>query len=193
MLKRALPNWSDEKGVAKLVKEILAERQITADRFRNFQPRYNPPLDDDDAAVESIIAEKSAVAVAYRGDIVPLTELLRDPHRNWLLPNTVELVVEFMTGKRNPQTGRPKGKPKGKGAVGRRKMTSEQRLAANPIHRAAFEATVLKQELRQRYRSQKAAEVRERALELAAKRNNVELGRLRRHLKLSKNDRRRLG
>jgi hypothetical protein len=182
--KPTLPKWKDEAGVAKLVEEILAERQIASDHFRNCQPRFNTPFDLDDAVIGFRLAEEGAVEAAYRGDIVPLTELLRDPHRNWLLPSTVELVVEFMTGKRNPQTGKPKG------AVGRRKMTSEQRLAVTPIHRAAFDFRAIQGVLREHYPSER---VRERALELAAGRAKVEPENLRRYLGRSRRDRRRLG
>jgi hypothetical protein len=100
-------------------------------------------------------------------------------------PSTRKLMAEFMTGDRNPQTGRKAGR-------GRPKMTREERRKINPIHRAADEVAVLRQRLHQLYPMQSAITVRKRAIDLAAKRTGAALETLRRHLRRPKNDRRRI-
>jgi hypothetical protein len=103
----------------------LKERVIS-DRYSDFgrehrYSEYNPTDRDDldDALVKFIFAEKDAVEAAQRGDLAALIKILRGPHRDWLQPETVELMIEFMTGKRNPQTGRRRGE----GKVGARVRT----------------------------------------------------------------------
>jgi hypothetical protein len=194
VLKRALPNWNDEKRVARLAGKIMADwetnyfLEYAARSKANFEAdlasgKYSPG-DDDDAPVELIKFknnEEAAIKAALHGDIAPLSE-----DECWMEPSTRKLMAEFMTGDRNPQTGRRKA------GRGRPKMTREERWKINPIHRAADEVAVLRQQLRQLYPMQSVTTVRERAIDLAAKRTGVASEKLRRHLRRPKNDRRRI-
>jgi hypothetical protein len=197
MLKRTnqpLPKWKDEAGVAALVDEYIAKQRVIAGRFGEFAiaTRNAPPRpgqgDPDDDAIQFIFAEEKAVEAAKRGDLAALIEILRGPHRDWLQPETVELVIEFMTGVRT-QTGRRKGE----GKVGRTKMTQEEKEARNPLFNAAAEFGAIKRLLREHYPSEPYSEIRKRAFELAVERASVEPERLGDYLKRARGVRRERG
>jgi hypothetical protein len=190
MLKRALPNWNDEKGIARLAGEIMAdwETNYFLEYAANLEAhlasvKYSP---GEDELIKFKNNEDAAIKAALHGDIAPLAALLLSEDECWMEPSTRELMAEFMTGDRNPQTGRRKA------GRGRPKMTREERLKINPIHRAADEVAVLRQRLRQLYPMQSVTTVRKRAIDLAAKRTGVASEKLRRHLRRAKNDRRRI-
>jgi hypothetical protein len=185
-----LPNWNDEAEVAKLAGELVAKKQVITNRYRDYRKCVLEGRDQDpsDTWARIEFAEKAAVEAARRGDLAPLAALLRsEEDRDWLQPDTIELVIEFMTGKRNPHTGKRKGE------VGRRKMTEEEREAKNPIHIAAVEFRVIQSLLRELYPMQSKAVVRDRAVKIAAQRAGVTSERLHHHLNRSQSDRRRLG
>jgi hypothetical protein len=117
-------------------------------------------------------AEEAAVKTALRGNTAPLAALLRDENAHWLKPETRELVDQFMTGARDPKTGRRKGKD------GRPKMTMAARLAANPIHQAAGDARLIQQELRKLYPEQKVAIVRKFTRAFVAERAGITVEKL---------------
>jgi hypothetical protein len=190
-----LPKWKDEAGVAALVEEYMAKMGAIAGRFAAFgvatrrrnQPR--PGQDPEDDVIWFLKTEEAAVEAAKRGKLVALVELLRGEHRDWLQPETVELVVEFMTGVRNPQTGRRKGE----GKVGRTKMAQEEKEARNPLFNAAAEFGAIKQLLREHYPSEPYSERRKRAFELAVERASVEPERLHNYLGRARGVRRERG
>jgi hypothetical protein len=193
MLKHTLPNWNDEKGVARLAGEIMAAWETNP--FAEFAARCKAdrasgkytPRDDDDPPAEFFKFknnEEAAIKAALDGDIAPLAALLLSEDECWMEPSTRQLMAEFMTGARNPKTG--------KAGPGRPKMTPEERRKINPIHRAADEVAVLQHRLHELYPTQKVTSVRERAIDLAVKRTGVPSGRLRQHLRRAKNDRRRI-
>jgi hypothetical protein len=190
-----LPKWKDAAAVAALVDEYIAKLGASAGHFSEFAVatrRRKPPRpgqDPEDDVVWFMWEEKAAVDDARRGELAALVELLRGEHRDWLQPETVELVVEFMTGVRNPQTGRRKGE----GKVGRTKMTQEEKEAKNPLHNAAAEFRIIKRLLREHYPSEPYSEIRERALELAAQRASVEPERLDDYFKRARGVRRERG
>jgi hypothetical protein len=165
-----LPKWKDEAGVAALVEEYIRKQGAIAEHFSEFGREHEYDQDDDGF----VFAEKAAVEVAKRGHLAALVELLRGEHRDWLQPDTVELMIEFMTGKRNPQTGRRKGERK----VGASKMTQEERLAHNPIHGAAIEFGVIRNLLKRLYPAEPPRKISKRARELAAKRAGVTVEQL---------------
>ena len=173
MVKRTLPDWDDEKGVAKLADEILADEHRSRWIWNDAITR-GPPGD------EFRYAERVAVGAAERGDVAPLAELLLD-EKNWqrLQPETRKLVTEVMLGKHRS------GK---RLSVGRPRMTTKGRAARNPIHRAEDAALTLKSRLQQVYPGIARAAVRKRAMEIAAQRTGVSLEALRRQLKRSSND-----
>jgi len=172
MLKRTtrpLPKWKHEAGVAAFADKFIAKQRVIADRFSDF-------------AREHEFAEKAACEAARRGDLAPLVAILRS--EGGLHPDTIELVIEFMTGARNPQTGKPRGER------GKRRMTTEQREAKNPIHGAAIEFAAIEGLLKQHYPAQSKAAIRERAMDIAAKRAEVTSEKLRGYLNRPRSDRR---
>jgi hypothetical protein len=188
-----LPKWKDAAAVAALVEEYFAKQGAIAGRFGEFAVatrRREPPRpgqDPEDDVIWFMWEEEAAVEAARRGELVALVDLLRGPHRDWLQPETVELVVEFMTGVRNPQTGRRKG-----GGAGRSKMTPEER-EAKPKRIAAAEFDTIKRLLREHYPSEPSSEIRKRAFELAVERASVEPERLGDYLKRARGVRRERG
>lgn len=178
-----LPKWKDAAAVAALVEEYFTKLRASAGHFAEFAVatrRRDPPRpgqDPEDEVIWFIRTEEAAVEAAKRGELVALVDLLRGPHRDWLQPDTVELMIEFMTGART-RTGRRKGKRQ----VGASKMTPEEKAAKNPLHNAAAEFGAIKQLLRKNYPLEPYSEMRKRALELAAKRANVEPEGLDNHL-----------
>jgi hypothetical protein len=177
VLKRALPNWNDEKGVARLAGEIVADWETELEtRSRPFLEYADSVLDD---FAKFMHFEKEAVEAARRGNNAMLAELLESEHLEWLGTDARKIIADILLGTHKVGRGRPK-------------MTSKQRWAKNPIHRAALEVAVLRQTLCRLYPEQTAPAVRDCALRLAAKRTGVALGTLRQHLRRPKNDRRRI-
>jgi hypothetical protein len=177
VLKRALPNWNDEKGVVRLAGEIVADWETELEtRSRPFLEYADSVLDDFPKFMHF---EKEAVEAARRGNNAMLAELLESEHLEWLGTDARKIIADILLGTHKVGRGRPK-------------MTSKQRWAKNPIHRAALEVAVLRQTLCRLYPEQTAPAVRDCALRLAAKRTGVALGTLRQHLRRPKNDRRRI-
>jgi hypothetical protein len=174
---RTLPNWNDEAGIAKLVGEIVAAWEAKLRYFHNFAEQA---ISGDEFS-RFKHAERTAVEAALRGEPLPLGELLRSENQEWLEPETRELMIEFITGERNPRTGKRKGEP------GARKMTADERWEASPIHRAAGEVRLLKRQFRRLYPSQSSAAVRERSVQIAAGRAGITPESLRAHLNRSRN------
>jgi hypothetical protein len=181
MLKRALPAWNDEAGVAKLADEIIAERPPqphhvrTGNPWRDFaertkaEPLRDQPSDEDahwpeaerKALWEFTRAENAAVDAALRGTRAPLAKLLLHEHWEWLGEDTRKLIAEIILGKLRRGRGRPK-------------MARGERWEKTPIHRAAAEVEILQRTFSQHYPKQSLKEVRERAIEIAAKRAKIE-------------------
>jgi hypothetical protein len=94
-------------------------------------------------------------------------------------------MVEFMTGARNPKTGRRK-------ARGRPPMTVDAKLAANPMHRAGRDALLVIADLRRLYPEVPSAEVRTRVIRIFAEWAGITDEALRHYLDRSRNDPHRL-
>jgi hypothetical protein len=188
-----LPKWQDAAGVAAFVDEYIAKLDAAEGSFAEFVVSVREPprpgQDPEDEVIWFIGTEKAAVEAAKRGDLVALVNLLRGPHRDWLQPETVELVIEFMTGERNPRTGRRKGERQ----VGASKMTTEEKAAKNPLLNAAAEFNVIKRLLREHYPSEPYSEIRKRALKLAAERASIEPERLGDYIRRARGVRRERG
>jgi hypothetical protein len=191
---RPLPKWRDEAGVAALVEEYMGKERVIAGYFAEFAVatrRRDPPRpgqDPEDDVIWLLREERDAIEAAKRGELAALLELLRGPHRDQLQPETVEFMIEFMTGKRNPGTGRRRG-----GGAGRSKMRSEEKEAKNPLHNAAAEFDTIKRLLREHYPAKLYSEIRKRALELAAKRAGKEAQQLEVYLGRARGVRRERG
>ena len=194
MLKRALPDWNDEEGMAKLADEIVARHERTIKNFITYGEEVldvTPfldddgfPLDADGVAFEIEIArfqraERAAVAAVRRGDTAQLAKLTLHENWDWMDTRTRELIARHLTSQKQRKRGRPK-------------MTPEQRFASNPIHEAAVTMQMIRRELRRLYPEQAAAAVRERATTLAANQIGVEAEALRLHCNRSRRDRHRL-
>jgi hypothetical protein len=144
--------------------------------------------------------ERAAVAAALRGDIQPLVDLIApepdpdglfanppcympgevNPMVATLSPATWNLICEFLTGQRNPRTGRCKGER------GRPKMTAEARRKQTPTHDAADEFLVIRDILRRLYPEQSAGDIRDRAEEIAKKRTKTRIASLQNYRKRGK-------
>jgi hypothetical protein len=107
--------------------------------------------------------EELAVAGALLGKPEKLAALIRQPNPR-LAPSTWVLVAEFIEGKRNLVTGRLKD---GKG--GAPQQSEKLRRAHNRAHQAAEIFFVIRDTLPWIYPNQKKAQIRDRALLLAAK------------------------
>jgi len=188
VLKYPLPKWSDEAGVAKLVADELARlaRVMARARFGEFDASI--PEADKPLLRLKRTEEIAACAARYQGNLTPLAELLRsEPFIEqllsgvqWLESETRAYLIDVLNGKVKAKRGRPR-------------MTPPQRRAANPIHNAMDEFRQIKWHLSRLYPTQSATTVRDRALEIAAKRAGVMAESLRRHLSRAHNDRRRIG
>jgi hypothetical protein len=169
MLKHAPPDWNDEKGVARLADDIIAENERRAKLFID----YSAWAANADAFAKFERSEADAVDATARGNFAPLAKLIQDEHWYWLQPTTRELIADAVLGKRR--------------RVGRRKMLREARRL-RPIHRATAECTLLKLRLRELYPTISRAMVRERAVEIAAARTGVSPEALQRQLGRSRKD-----
>jgi hypothetical protein len=193
-----VPQWVDEDAVTKLVKTALDDAEADAEyEFAMLRWDTHPGIPGNELLDRM---ERDAVAAAERGEIRPLADLLRpehpfnehplfggDPIRSKLSATTWTLVADFLTGERNPRTGRLKGKP------GRPKMTAEERRAMNPVHDAADMVPEIADILRRFYPEQTPAQIHGRALSIAAGMKRVKSAEtVKLHLNRAKNDRRRI-
>ena len=199
MLKRALPDWNDEVGMAKLADEIVARHErhtknliAYGEEVLDVTPFLDDDgnlLDDNGVALEIEItrfqrAERAAVAAVRRGDTAQLAKLTLHENWDWMDTRTREIIARHLTSEKQRKRGQRKR--------GRPKMTPEQRFASNPIHEAAVTMQMIRRELRRLYPEQAAAAVRERATTLAANQIGVEAEALRLHCNRSRRDRHRL-
>jgi hypothetical protein len=205
--RRRLPRWSDENAVAKLITEEIARAEL--EEFYHFEafkvPDITLPKGWRDAPTRPSVAydigtsEQEAVEAALRGDIELLADLLRpfsgellglpdevNPAIKRLSPKAWSIIVQFLTGERNLRTGRLRGEP------GRPRMSPEKRRAESPVHDAATEVDAIHDILRRSYPDQRSSQIRDRAMEIAAQRNDVEASTLAKYLSRPKKDRRRL-
>jgi hypothetical protein len=176
MLKHTLPKWNDEKGVARLANEILAE--LESNPFLDFANNVWARDADDFDKFERAEAVAVEAAKRKRKNAALLAKLLQDEHWDWMQPATRQLIAEILLGKRYK--------------VGTPKKTAEERRRMTPTHRAAAEFNLLKRGLAKSYPEIDRAAVRERALNIAAKRTGVSPRTLENYVDRPKKDRRRI-
>jgi hypothetical protein len=126
--------------------------------------------------------EERAVEAALRGKPKKLAALIRQPNPQ-LAPSTWALVAEFVEGKRSLRSGRAKSKS------GAPRQSEKQRRARAIAHQAAEIFFVIRDTLPRIYPKQSQADIRDRALLLAATLKGVETETITNHLKKSKDDR----
>jgi hypothetical protein len=177
-----IPQWRDEAGILRLVKEELAAAKVEDERL--FQERFGftipgvsiefeKSMEEDD--IEDF-AERSAVAAAKTGNIKPLVALLepiREPMPGMadevsdsirrLSPDTWALVAEFLSGKRSLKNGRLKGE------AGRPKMTEENRREQFKVNAAGDMYPAIQEILARHYPDVSKKLRTERAAKLAEK------------------------
>jgi hypothetical protein len=203
------PRWIDEEAVAEFVaKEIAQDELDELYRLEEYkEPDIKLPKGWRDApmrpelgfAYDIGISEWEAVEAAMCGDVEPLAMLLRpfsgellglpdevNPAIKRLSPDAWEIIVQFLTGERNPKTGKLRGER------GPRKKSAEERRAESPVHGAAAEVDTIRAILRRSYPDQHNSQIRDRAIEIAAQRNGVEASTLAKYLRRPRKDRRRL-
>jgi len=179
----SLPAWDDKPGVAKLADRLLADHDALAQRYIDFveriedirQPFIEPSEITTGAEYEAMVqfarevtkfkkAERAAVAAFHRGDRKPLQALVWSSYYSgWLDPSAHALL-----GKR------------------------KKRIRKHPNHDAAREAGVIRQFLRRLYPQVRPAEVRARAIAIAAERAHVDVASLRQYLNRPRGDPHRL-
>jgi hypothetical protein len=102
VLKRALPKWNDEKGVAQLAGEIVAKLET---RSRYFLEYADSVLDDFSKFMHF---EEEAVEAARRGNNAMLAELLQSKNLEWLGTDTRKIIADILLGRHKVGRGRPK-------------------------------------------------------------------------------------
>jgi hypothetical protein len=187
----------------------MEELRSEVERLEAIYPGPLPKLSEDLAEVRRLIVkeakrgwvegEKDAVEAALRGDVEPLANLLRPAGMpEWGIPDKVnsnvaklspatwELIVELLTGRRNPKTGKLKGER------GPRKKSAEERRSWNPIHDAEDYVAPIAAILSRLYPDKRRAEIKSRASEIAARWRGAQLHALKKHLRRGPGDRRRV-
>ena len=190
-----IPQWDDEAAGLKRVNQEI--EGYVKDEEYEFMVHRLPLLPDLTLAEVYAMAIQAAVETAERGGgVADLAALLRSDYplnkgpyniRGALTPAILDLMSDFLTGARNPRTGKPKGQ---RGAP---KKSEEERREQNPVHDAADEFPIIRSFVKRLWPEQKEADVRERASTFAAARNGVkDVETLSTHLNRPKNDRRRI-
>jgi hypothetical protein len=205
-LARPVPRWRDVEALTERVADEIEELRSEVDRlaWTTTAGAHGDDASKDLRAVFDLVmaegsrgwpptSECAAVEAARRGDVKPLANLLRPVCGMGLAPDKVSpeierfsletwtLIADFLTGERNPKTGRMRGEP------GRPKMSTEERRARNRAHDAIDEIPVIRAILRRLYPEQDANQINDRAEEIAQRRKNiaVSLQNLRRRSKKS--------
>ena len=200
------PRWTNEEAVYKWVVERLAElrseverldaiydgRWPSSERTKELEAMHGlmmteayrmPPVEGELAACNAAKCGNPEPLVFLLQRYFGLVEGFGTVER--LSPETCRLVIEFVSGERNPKTGKKKGE------LGRRKMSPDERRNRWPTHGAAELFPIIQEILRSAYPGVKTKDVRQRAIEFAAKKR-VPRERLQKHLARSLSDRRRL-
>jgi hypothetical protein len=138
------------------------------------------------------IIDDAVTKAEHHGDFMDLAILL-DPDslfnslpdgrtaRALLPPNAWKLIVARLTGRHKAKRGQ-----------GRPPKDILKRLVFGSVHRAAKDFPRVKQLLRQSYPEQKAQQIRDRALYIAARHHEIKQNTLSNYLRRPLNDRRRL-
>jgi hypothetical protein len=186
VLKPALPKWTDEAGVAKMVSAAIAHyRALEARRNREFDPGIP---EEDKPLLRLKRVEEIAALYARKGNFNPLIDLLRSERfieqlfalgGQWLEPETRTFLTDVLTGKFESKRDQ--------------KMTAAERRATNPIHNAADEFLMIEGELMRLYPAQSKSAVKGRAVEIAAERAGIEPEQLQTYLNRSRNSPQRIG
>ena len=185
------PLWKDEEDVIKRVSEEIAEMHRLAyveQATLKFPPATGPKLPGPPVRTDAdvAVAERIAVAAAWKGNFDPLValidpylirtggklDLVNNPAVAKLKPDTWGTVVMILLG--DPMIVREKPKPKRK--RGGQKKTEEQRRQINPIHDAADDGELIADILRQLYPEQTEKHILPRAADIAAQFEVTESG-----------------
>jgi hypothetical protein len=213
---RPPPTWRDVDSVVKRVKEEIEEAEREEERL--FYTHYLPEMERARAAGRfpntffalppdwrrsssapkfKLARQRAAIEAAVkRGDGKLLADLIRpislddemlvnQEVEGGLAPETWDVIAKIITGELDLRKIRGRG---------RRKKTAEERRAQNPVHDAEDEVPNVELILtRLYYPSRTKAAIRKRAIEVAAKLTGARPETLKRHMRRSKGDRRRLG
>jgi hypothetical protein len=207
------PGWSDDRLLKKFVDEqfdSLRDEVMYLDAINDgLRSQDEPP---ELAAMYNFIMtaiyrkpepgpnEERAVEAALRGDMEPLVDLILptihlplssrrlevNPNIRTLSPDTWVLIAEFLTGKRNLRTGKPKG------MSGRKRLSEQERRGISHTHDADDEIDVIAAILTKHYPDKTVREVAKRAKEMAAMRHHIGVETLIKYRGRPQKDRRRL-
>jgi hypothetical protein len=179
------PRFGD---VAALTRWVYRDRLVELRRHMDLDEDGIGILEPGDAerSGEEIVAadmrrdEQEAVEAAERGDPRKLADLIErwrvyadsgaEPNPVVISVATWKLVVEFLRGKRKRKRGRPR-------------MSAEERTRLTATHDAALEFPAVKLVLKREYRGDESARnIHERALDVVARRHNMNPSTLANHL-----------
>lgn len=158
---RARPLWADEDDVYARVQEELKNAELEEERQFYLLPWETYPGAPADEVIRGI--EQQALDAWRRGDLNPLTDLLRPdyplnkhplikhgrPIRDQLSAEVWSLICDRLLGKK-----RKRGRPK---------KTAEERRMSNPIHDTAEMVPAIENILLRHYPNQPTSRVKERA------------------------------
>jgi hypothetical protein len=212
---RPSPTWRDVDSVVKRVEEEIEEEELEQQRL--FYTHYLPEIERARAAglipntffalppdwrrsssAPKLARQRAAIEAAVkRGDGKLLADLIRpislvgdemfvnQEIEVSLALETWDVIGKIITGELDLRKIRGRG---------RRKNTAEERRAQNPVHDAEDMVPYVELILARLYPSQQTkAAIRKRAIEVAAKLTGARLETLKKHLRRSKGDKRRLG
>ena len=200
-LSRPVPPWRDVDAITKRVADEIEVLRSEVDRLAwttNTGLPHTGASEDLHAVYALAMAEAyrgwppttehAAVEAALRGDVKPLANLLRPEHGMGIVPDKVSpeiehfsletwtLIANLLTGERNLKTGKLKGER------GPRRRSEEERREINPVHDAADHVPVVAAVLSRLYPGKRKAEVRRRAIEIAARLMRADAEVLKLHL-----------
>jgi hypothetical protein len=193
------PHWNDERAAEKLAESEILSAVIEVGGRREAEPEIMVVRGLKQAisrrrnlraAKEFDLAgaESAALDAAERGDIVPLIKLitwLPPEDMAKLSPEALRLIADLLLVNLPKASKLPLDR-------GRPKMTEAERRKASPVHDAADEVPLIIPILARMYPERSRAEVRRRAVEVAAIRHGVNFETLLLYVNRPRKDRRRI-
>jgi len=190
------PRWNDERAAEKLAVLIsVGDREQEVENaepaimvVRGLKDSIRRPSKTPKKKFDLAGAESSALDAAERGNIVPLIKLitwLPPEEMAKLSPEALRLIADLLLVYLPKASKLPRGR-------GRPKMTEAERRKASPVHDAADEVPLIIPTLARMYPERSRAEVRRRAVEVAAIRRGVNFETLLLYVNRPRKDRRRI-
>jgi hypothetical protein len=171
MQRQSLPPWDDERAAEK-----LAESCIVSAGIDHLRRRWR------DAEPEDMVVSEIEVVGTLKDAILRSRKTATEKPPTWAETWTFFTSLLEVHEPRQ-QRRRPRGRPK---------MTEAERRKKYPVHDAADEVPLIVSILSLLYPERRSAEVRRRAVEVAAIRHSVSFETLLLHVNRPRKDRRRI-